>query len=87
MSVYRPCQEEEYDAGQEVQAKWMNVAHAPAGVEVVGQLPRPDQKEAERLEKLCVPIEERVGGINQNAKERSPVVDRMLPAFSAELTG
>src|SRR5437870_3242968 len=65
----------------------MNIACAPAGVEVIGRFPGPDQEQADRFEKLRVPVEEGISRVNQDPKERPPIVDGMLSALRTELAG
>ena len=62
------------------------VACAPAGVEVVGQFPGPDQEQADRFEKLRIPIEEGISRVNQDPKEGAAIVDGVLPALRTKLT-
>src|SRR5436309_10629995 len=37
------------------------------------------------MEKFRVPIQERIGGVQQHAKDRTAIVDRMLSALAAKL--
>src|SRR5204863_2214456 len=84
---YRSRTQKKSDAGEEIEAKRMNIACAPAGVKVIGQFPGPDQEQTDRFEKLRVPVEEGIRRVNQDPKERSPIVDRMLSALRTELAG
>src|SRR3954471_22883251 len=39
------------------------------------------------MEKFRVPVQERIGGVQQHPKDRTAIVDRMLSALAAKLAG
>src|SRR2546423_101971 len=83
----RPSHEKEDDARDEVEPERMDVTSPPPGVEVVCQLPRVNEQLIYRMKKLRVPVQERIRGVQQNAKDRTAIIDRVLSAIAAELAG
>src|SRR5437764_4352922 len=65
----------------------MDVTSPPPGVEVVCQLPWVNEQLIDRMKKLRVPVQERIRGVQQNAKDRTAIVDSVLSAIAAELAG
>src|SRR5205085_6384588 len=65
----------------------VDVTRTTPGIEIVSQLPGTCEEHPDGTKKFGVPIEERIGRVDQDAPERSLVIDRVLPALRAILAG
>ena len=87
MNGFRPvidCEEKE-DACEKIKAQRVHVAHAMPGEKLIRQSPWPDKKQADRGEKLRVPIKELIEKIGKHVPERAAVIDCRLAALRAEM--
>src|SRR5437763_8006139 len=76
---------EKKNAREKIKSQRIHMTHAMAGEKLIRQFPRTNEKEADRCEKLRIPIQELVEKIGDDMPERSAVIDCRLPAFRAPM--
>src|SRR2546429_4391975 len=64
----------------------MHITHAMTGEKLICQFPRANDEEADRCEKLRVPIQELVEEIDNYMPERAAVIDCRLAALRAPMS-
>ena len=64
----------------------MHITHAMTGEKLICQFPRANDEEADRCEKLRVPIQELVEKISDYMPERTAIVDCRLAALRAPMS-
>jgi len=64
----------------------MHITHAMTGEKLICQFPRANDEEADRCEKLRVPIQELVEEIDNYMPERTAIIDCRLAALRAPMS-
>ena len=76
---------EKENAGEKIKSQRVHITHPMSGEEFIGKSPRTNEKQADRGEKLRVPIKELIEKIGKHVPERAAVIDCRLPASRAEM--
>jgi hypothetical protein len=79
------CKEKE-NARQQIKPQGMHITHAMTGEKLICQFPRANEQEADRSEKLRVPIEELIEKIDNYMPERAAIIDCRLAALRAPMS-
>ena len=74
---------EKQNAREQIESKWMQIAHPFAGEEFVRELPGLDDKQTESGEKFRIPVQKRIQNIDNYVPERATIIDRRLAALRA----
>src|SRR6266513_4059595 len=64
----------------------MHITHAMTGEKLICQFPRANDEEAERSEKLRVPIQELIEKVDDHIPERAAIIDCRLAALRAPMS-
>src|SRR5947208_14792000 len=65
----------------------MEITNTFAREELVGQLPRLDDEDADIGKKFRIPVQERIENIDNDMSKRAAIIDRRLPALGAMRPG
>lgn len=88
MKRFRPvidCKEKE-NACEKIKSQRMHITHAMTGEKLICQFPRANDEEAERSEKLRVPIQELIEKVDDHIPERAAIIDCWLAALRAPMS-
>ena len=77
---------EKENAGEKIKSQGVHITHPMSGEELIGQSPRTNEKEADRREKLGVPIQELIEEIGKHVPERTAIIDCRLATLRAPMS-
>src|SRR6266849_5006479 len=77
---------EKENAGEKIKSQRVRITHPMSGEEFIGQSPRTNEKEANRREKLGVPIQELIEEIGKHVPERTAIIDCRLATLRAPMS-